>query len=574
MVSPPHEQPATVVTDLLHALVNLGPALVVCDARARVRLRNEAAGHLFPALADAGAFAAPDVPGWLHEAHHGGAERTEGAVAGRWFTADRSPLPDGDCAWMLRDVTAEREAARRLGEARERSAFLDRASGRLLATLNRRKCLCATAELAADRLADAASVVIPGPGRRTAVATAVAGGPVRESAGGVDVTLMPGLAEALAGFPPGPSRWVDPARVPGWLLPPGFGVPGSVVVTPLPGNGVPAGALVLLRRDRCAHGFTDEEEMFARTFAARAGAALSAAALYADTSETNALLQQSLLPPPLTRVPGMELAGSYRAAQAAHRIGGDFYDIHPPAPHCRGRAPRAAGPDGDGDAAAPHGGTGQETFLVLGDVCGKGTGAAILTGKIRNTLAALRHVETRHDRLLSLLNDTLLSDDGDTRFATMVLAGATPAGQGRLRLRLTSAGHPPPLLVRGDGRVQEAPTQGTLIGAVPRVTFTTWETELRPGELCLLYSDGVTEARGATRRGEMFGQERLRAALTECAGMPARAVVERVEMLTAEWLGHNEHDDIALLAVAAPRLGGRGPRLTAVEGSGPGRALG
>jgi serine phosphatase RsbU (regulator of sigma subunit) len=80
---------------------------------------------------------------------------------------------------------------------------------------------------------------------------------------------------------------------------------------------------------------------------------------------------------------------------------------------------------------------------------------------------------------------------------------------------------------------------------------------LEPGETCLLYTDGVTEARGGPMGNEMFGEERLAAALSECAGLPAEAVVERIMMLTAEWIRQRGHDDVAVVAITAPRRGRR-----------------
>ncbi len=80
-----------------------------------------------------------------------------------------------------------------------------------------------------------------------------------------------------------------------------------------------------------------------------------------------------------------------------------------------------------------------------------------------------------------------------------------------------------------------------------------FETSLAPGETCVLYTDGVIEARGDSLGGDMLGEQRLKAALAECAGMPAQAVVERVMMLATQWLGQEVHDDIAVVAITAPR---------------------
>jgi serine phosphatase RsbU (regulator of sigma subunit) len=351
---------------------------------------------------------------------------------------------------------------------------------------------------------------------------------------------VPGLGEALQGFPPVPSRWIDPAAAPEWLLPPDFGAVGSLVVTPLPGHGVPAGALVLLRRSR-GTAFSEDEEVFARLFAARAGVAMSAAVVYAEQASITEVLMRELLPPAVREVGGVEFAGQFRAALDTDRVGGDFYDVHP-ADEARG-----------------------ETLAVLGDVCGKGLEAAVLTGKIRTTVRALLPMADDHQRMLRLLNDALLTVDS-ARFATLVLASTVRDGA-NVRLRLTAAGHPPPLVVRTNGEVEEVGTRGMLVGALPTIRANTATVTLTPGDTCLLYTDGITEVRGGPLGDEMFGEHRLQQLLGECGGLPAEATAERVQMVAMQWAGHRQHDDMAVLAITAPR----GRHLTAVGGHGPGR---
>ncbi|MDX2703516.1 PP2C family protein-serine/threonine phosphatase [Streptomyces sp. PA03-6a] len=501
-------------------------AVVVCDRAGVIRAVNAVVTSWAP-RAVPGRPLAGTAPAWLTTADASGASTAHGGVGSRQVTARRADLPGGHHAWYLTDVTDARSADRELRLAQERAAFLAEASARLLSSLNPRECVAATAELAASRLADAAVVVTPPDRRRLRLTRAVTGRPgVEECAPSADPAEVPGLAEALAGFPPVPSRWIDPAQTPDWVVPEDFGAPVSLLVTPLPGNGVPAGALILMRR--LGGPFTVEEETFARVFAARAGAAICASVLYTEQARSAALLQEDLLPPRLKPIRGTEVAGSYRPAREALRIGGDFYDAYPAL-------------DSDG-----------ESTVVLGDVCGKGLEAAVLTGKIRNTLSALRLVETDHVRLLTLLNHALLNT-AHARFATMVLAGVTPLGHGQVRLRLTAGGHPAPLILRASGEVEEADTTGTLIGAVPDVRATTFTTVLQPGESCLLYSDGVTEARGGVTGREFFGSERLKTTMAGCVGMPVEALVEHVEMRTTEWLADRPHDDIALVGMAAPR---------------------
>jgi serine phosphatase RsbU (regulator of sigma subunit) len=466
----------------------------------------------------------PLVPAWLRDAHDAVLAGQDGApvvgtLGSRSVAAHPVRLAHG-VAWWLVDNSAEAQ----LRLERRRTEFLATASTALLASLNPGRCMAVTARLAATYLADAALVIAPGRLGWYPTATCSRGGqPVHERRA-VDPTELPGLAEALQGFPPLSSRWIDPAVAPEWLVPPDFGEIGALAVTPLPGHGVPAGALVLLRRSRQA--FSEDEELVAGLFAARAGVAMSAAHVYAEQSSITDVLMRDLLPPPLREVAGVEFAGRYRAALDTDRVGGDFYDVHE---------------TGDG-----------QTLAVLGDVCGKGLEAAVLTGKIRTTVRALLPMATDHQQLLRLLNGALRSP-GNTRFATLVLASAVHDGAG-VRLRLTAAGHPPPLVVRGDGTVEEVDTRGLLVGVLPEVRSRTATVTLAAGETCLLYSDGITEARGGPLGREMFGEQRLRDALAECGGMPAEAVAERIHMLAMQWAGHHTHDDMALLAITAPRL--------------------
>ncbi|WP_420822016.1 PP2C family protein-serine/threonine phosphatase [Streptomyces avicenniae] len=517
------------------------PALVV-DGSGTVRRANEAARRLLPD-ATPGTPLHRAAPGWLVTAHTrvGPRVATHGPVADRHLTAHPTPGADGDIVWWLVDDTDRRHAEEALRRERRRTAFMTEASEALLASLNLERCSEVTAQLAARHLADAAVVVAPPTGRRLPVTYCDPGGDVTHGLVRADPDQVPGLGEALSGFPPVPSRWIDPASAPAWLLPPGFdGEAASLVITPLPGHGVPAGALVLLRR--AGRGvFTEGEEETARLFAARAGVAISAARLYAEQAGTTATLMEELLPPRLRQTHGVELAGGYRAARAGERVGGDFYDVY--------RAPNAE----------------RESLVVLGDVCGKGLEAAVLTGKVRNALQTLAPLSVGHQQILGLLNEALL-DSRHTRFVTLVLASVRREA-GRVRLRLTSAGHPPPLLVRADGTVTEAETQGSLIGVLPEVRSTTAVTHLAPGETALLFTDGITEARGGPLGDELFGDARLREALGQCAGMPAEAVVERVQMLASQWIGDRGHDDMAVVAITAPRHA----HLSAVDGHTPGR---
>ncbi|MFF5923365.1 PP2C family protein-serine/threonine phosphatase [Streptomyces flavochromogenes] len=513
--------------------------VLVTDSVGDVVETNEAASHLF-AQAGEDVFVG-SLPDWLAQAHRrptpavGPPESASGTVAGRTFEAHPSPGEDGCVVWWLVENTDLHLAQQALQGERERTTILADISSALFSSLNVERCTEVTVRMAADHLANAAVVVAPAQGRRHSLTYTQVGGEVAHKTAAIDPRAVPGLTEALQGFPPVPTRWIDPGDIPDWAVPPGFTGPiGSVIVTPLPGYGMPAGVLILLRSST-HQAFSDGEEVFARLFAARAGAALSAARLYAEQASITTTLLRELLPPKLERLHGVEYAGIYRAAKDHERVGGDFYDVHP----------------GTGDS--------KETFVVLGDVAGKGLEAAVLTGKIRSVLHALLPLSGDHKHVLTLLNDALMNSH-HTRFATLVLA-SVQRRQGEVRIRLTSAGHLPPLIVRTDGRVEEAATSGTLIGALPEIHAQSTEVVLAPGETCLLYTDGITEARGGPLGDQLYGEERLRTALRECVRMPAEAVVERVQMLASQWLGGREHDDMATLAITTPLGGGGTPHL-------------
>lgn len=524
--------------------------VLIADVQATVVRHNDAAALLLPCAAP-GAPLADVAPAWLCAAHAAltspgphtvpePAKPLRGRIGGRLFEAHPSVRGDGSVAWWLVDDTDHQLVREALHVEQERTAFLAKASSALLSSLNLGRCMEVTAQMAAESLADAALVVAPAHGHRLPVVTCLRGSTPTLSTVTMDPDDVPGLGEALRGFPPVPSRWIDPSTAPEWMMPEAFRPVGSIVITPLPGQGVPAGALILLRSAETA-AFSGEEEAFARLFAARAGAAMAAARLYAEQTAITDVLMRELMPPVLRQISGVEFAGRYRPSADHERVGGDFYDVHPAVVE------------------------GEASLVSLGDVCGKGLEAAVLTGKIRNTLHALLPLADDHQRMLSLLNTALLSSH-HTRFATMVLASAVRRGN-MVDLRLTSGGHPTPLIIRADGTVEEADTHGTLIGAIPDVFATTAAVSLAPGESCVLYTDGITEAKGGPMGEDLYGEERLQRALSGCAGMPAEGIVEHVQMLAAQWLGTRPHDDMAVVVISAPRT----HRLTAVNGHTRGR---
>ncbi|GAA3857058.1 SpoIIE family protein phosphatase [Saccharothrix violaceirubra] len=384
---------------------------------------------------------------------------------------------------------------------RARADFLERASQRLAVLTDRAETLHAIVELAP---ADHAVVVVPGSRgrlewwRRTAAGAQV-GRTTRQAA-----SAVPGLAEALAGVP-GPVE-VDALGDLPWGATEAPGVAVSL------GGG---GALVLF-------GAGDAE--LTRRFAERSAAALDAAVRFGERERTVEVLRAPLLPPALPEIAGVRLARLYEPAHRRDLVGGDFYDVHPRE---------------DGGAV-----------FVLGDVAGNGLDAAVHAGRVRQSLHTLLLVEQRPARLLALL-DTALRAAGSRLFTTLVAGSLVPVQAGGLRLVLAAGGHPAPLVLRADGRVDEIAVHGGIVGVLPEARFNQTAVLLAPGDTLLLYSDGVTEARAHDDRQELFGDKRLRTALADCAGLPAEAVAEHLRRVVFGWLGDAEHDDVTMLVVQA-----------------------
>jgi len=299
----------------------------------------------------------------------------------------------------------------------------------------------------------------------------------------------------------------------------------SAVVVPLLVRGRSIGALTLVHAES-GQQFDEVDLAFAEQLAAGAAVALDNARLYQQQDHTARTLQAALLPVALPPVPGLRLAARYRAQTAdgtQMRVGGDLYDV----------------------VAAPV--PGQWAFVVA-DVCGKGAEAAALTALIRHTVRA----EVAHGLgpvdVLRRLNRAMLLETGGApaRFATVVQGLLTVDHRGA-SVRLAGAGHPPPLLRRGV-QVEQVTAPGTLLGVYHDVQLSEVTAELAAGDMMVLYTDGVTEARGVDG---FYGPARLAAVVGSgdrpTADEVAGAVLADVVAFQRERL----RDDVAILVVEA-----------------------
>ncbi|WP_329426386.1 SpoIIE family protein phosphatase [Streptosporangium sp. NBC_01495] len=236
-------------------------------------------------------------------------------------------------------------------------------------------------------------------------------------------------------------------------------------------------------------------------------------------------LQDSLLPPMMPTVPGLQAAATYIPATGEVDVTGDFYDLFLA--------------------------SGSRWCAVLGDVCGHGVEAAQITALARYTLRAdaPRHVSP--SRVLEQLNRALLAQRiKDGRFLTVVCAIFRPDGDGFTGM-LSTAGHPSALLRRADGSVESLRTPGVVLGIMEETRLGNVRFDLGPGDTLVLYSDGVTEAH-PPRQQDLFGDERLIALLSECRDLDAGDIVRRIGDAALDHSREHMTDDMAILALRVP----------------------
>ena len=236
-------------------------------------------------------------------------------------------------------------------------------------------------------------------------------------------------------------------------------------------------------------------------------------------------LQQSLLPPCLPEIPGVELAARYHPAGEHAEVGGDFYDAF------------RLGVDRYG--------------FLIGDVAGKGPGAAAMTAVVRHTARATARMSGGL-RVPEAVNAALLESDHDEGFATMIY-GDLRLAAGHVAVRLLGCGHPPAFLVRDGGPLVVVESSGPLLGQFPIIDVEPITVTLRAGDVLVFVTDGVLEARAPRlipgAPPEFLDEHGIAGVLGETRGQSAAAIARRIEERTVAFAGGGPGDDLAVLAL-------------------------
>lgn len=289
-------------------------------------------------------------------------------------------------------------------------------------------------------------------------------------------------------------------------------------------DGVVVGVIQTLNK-RGAASFGPRDEQVLAALAAQAGVALENAQLLQRDRDRQRLLhdlelartiQLGLLPESVPHVPGWSFAAWQRSCDAT---GGDYHDFIP-------------APDGAIDA-------------VVGDVSGHGIAAAMLMSTARAFLLALHRQDAAPGHLVAELNRLLARDMADDAFMTMVLARFRRDGG----IDYVSAGHEPPLVWRrATGTWDDLASTGLALGMLDDGEFDVAAVApLQPGDIAILLTDGITEAHAPPDR-DLFGTDRLRTAVTGCAGADADSILHTITGAVDAWLhGHPQHDDMSII---------------------------
>ncbi len=297
----------------------------------------------------------------------------------------------------------------------------------------------------------------------------------------------------------------------------------AVLAVPLVAKAGQLGLLVVADKEARAgtEPFLDSDARLVEQFAVQTAVAFENARLSRESierarlrqeMEVAAAIQSHLYPTRFPEVPGYRIRGGSRPTR---QVGGDSFDVI------------------DG---------GSSLLAVVADVSGKGVGAGMLAAGIHSGVRLLAASGADLNLIAEQLNSYLLGATEDNRFATMVLVNAAADG----RFRALHAGHCPSLIRRRNGDVEELPVSGLPLGILSDARYEPAEGRLEPGDLLVMYSDGITEAENSG--GEELGIERLKVALEEVgtvgAGIACDGLLEHVAAFTD---GETLHDDATLL---------------------------
>ncbi len=186
-----------------------------------------------------------------------------------------------------------------------------------------------------------------------------------------------------------------------------------------------------------------------------------------------------------------------------------------------------------------------QVALLVGDVSGKGVGAALLMANIQASLRTRFALGQELSAIAEAIDRDIDANTPGPVYATLFIAIFDPASR---KMRFVNAGHNPQFILRGDGRLEKLSSTGLPVGMLAGHGYGEREVQLAAGDLLFFYTDGCVEME--SEAGDMFGSDRLESLVASSAGQSADQVLMRVERAIAEFRGHRDlFDDATMMAV-------------------------
>lgn len=285
--------------------------------------------------------------------------------------------------------------------------------------------------------------------------------------------------------------------------------------------------LLLVGRKMSGRSYQQDELEFLSTLSNRVMISLENARLFQETLEKQRLeeeiaiareIQQRLLPHSFPAVPGMEI---YGLNIPSLQVGGDYFDCFQLDDH--------------------------RLIFAIGDVSGKGVGAALLMSNLHAGLHTLVQSKADVPSIVARLNELIYENTNFDKFITFFYAEINPLSK---RMRYVNAGHNPPYIFHADGGFELLEKGGLILGMMPGVEYEMGEILLRPGDRLVTFTDGVTEARATS--GEMYEEDRLEKLIGRAVGenLGIRQLTDLlIQELETFSFGAPQADDITLLGL-------------------------
>jgi len=239
-------------------------------------------------------------------------------------------------------------------------------------------------------------------------------------------------------------------------------------------------------------------------------------------------IQQQLLPRATPRIRGLQIAARYRPAA---QVGGDLYDFIV---------------------------RDQHLYIVAADVSGHGVASAIFMSSARSVVRSMLDMTTDITSIAEGLNARMVEDSGDSgMFVSAVIAHYDPSTR---RIGMVNCGHPEPIIVRADSRIETVETSAAPIGVIAPLDAVRWETTLGCGDLLCFYTDGLTEAveavdsvdavKAVNTGTNMFGLTRVQGSLASNAGIALDDVADGLVASVERFHGKRAlEDDLTLVLI-------------------------